>query len=323
MRIVVCRLFLAAWIACLCGCGGGGLGISGGSIPVGRAITGTALLPNSQPVPDGTVSVVTLPAGQVLSTTSTNSSGTFQTANVPSTSDVIVVVKRPSGTTLKTVVSRSTLAANPGTPLNVGQINATTTLVCDAIEQEAGLLSGDTSNIVSNQVGHLKHEADNRHDDEEEQEHQINDDPYRHGHARDLIQTAANSELDDLASNRTTTNANIALGGLIGSVAVLKNSAITPTSGKQTSLVAAQVAGTTYSNATVAAALRAAGVSNANDSAAQNASQKIRRIYPALGRFGTAITPFEAFLIAALPTSQDGFQLDQAHLDTFFTALSL
>jgi hypothetical protein len=230
---------------------------------------------------------------------------------VPSTSDVIVVVKRPSGTTLKTVVSRSTLAANPGTPLNVGQINATTTLVCD------------TSNIVSNQVGHLKHEADNRHDDEEEQEHQINDDPYRHGHARDLIQTAANSELDDLASNRTTTNANIALGGLIGSVAVLKNSAITPTSGKQTSLVAAQVAGTTYSNATVAAALRAAGVSNANDSAAQNASQKIRRIYPALGRFGTAITPFEAFLIAALPTSQDGFQLDQAHLDTFFTALSL
>src|SRR5258706_9736025 len=108
------RLLILPYLALLAGCGATSLGLSGGSIPTGRAITGTAVLPSDQPLASGAVTVTTLATQAQVGSSTTDAAGRFQLTEIPSGSDLVISVKRQGGTTiLKVVVPISTLAQNP------------------------------------------------------------------------------------------------------------------------------------------------------------------------------------------------------------------
>lgn len=305
------------------GCGGGaGLALSGGSVPIGgRSVSGTVLLPNETPVVNAPVTLLTLPSGQVIQTTTTNSSGQFTAKGVPTTNDVEIVVNQPPSNMLSTVISQSTLAANPGQPLNVGDINAYTTVVAEAIQLEQAPAPEDTSSIVFNQQGDLSNEVYGQNYSVQTLQQLISNPNSLMAQALTLMVPSADTELTTYVTNPNQNTAATALNGLLGYLRAVHGCQFHLIGSLRFSLISAQLTNTVYTPDAIAAALNAAGVPGVTSAQVLAASQRERTNITALSTLGNGITPFEALVIGADIQSNGGFHLSGGALNRYLMTL--
>jgi len=307
----------------LSGCGGGGgLGLSGGSIPVGgRVVTGTALLPDGTAVANAQVAVRTIPSGTTIASTTTDASGRFTVQNVPTSGDLSIVVTQPPTNTLESIVPRSSLAMNPDQPLDIGSVTALTTLVAACIHLEHGPAPEDEPSIVMNQKGHLTMQAHDAGYSVEMQKQFIADPSSLNAQALTLIVPAANDELAAFSASPSADTASTALDGILGYVRAAHRRAIHLNESTRSALVSAMLAGKTYTPQAVAAALQSAGVQHVSGVQVTAASVRERTELPALGGASGDLSAFEALVIAADVNTNGGFQLDQHGVDAFLSRL--
>ena len=317
----ICVLVIFSVFA-LAGCGGGGLGLTGGSVPIGgRAVTGTAVLPDGTAVASAAVAVHALPSGSVIQTSTTDTSGRFTFTGIPTGRDISVVITQPPSNTLEAVVPHATLAANPGTPLDIGAVTALTTVVAAAIHLEHGPAPEDSEGIVANQQMHLMMQVHASHYSIDMQKQFIGDPNSLNAQALTLIVPTANIELAAFAAQPNAETASSALNGLLGYVRAAHKRGIHLSGANRIASIDAQLAGKVYSPDVIAAALRAANVQNATSVQVTSASLREHTELTALANLGAGITPFEALVIAADADTHGGFQLDQRAFDTFLMEL--
>jgi hypothetical protein len=314
---------IAAAIA-FSGCGGGGgLGLSGGSIPVGgRVVTGTALLPDGSAVANAQVTVQTIPSGSTIATATTDQTGKFTVQNVPTDSDVSVIVSQPPTNTLQTVVSRSSLMMNPAQTLDIGSVTAITTLVAACIHQEHAPAPEDADSIVMTQQGDLTMEAHDANYSVDAQQQFIQDPASLMAQALSLIVPAANTELETFNASPNTENASTVIDGLLAYVRAAHQRNVHLGNKNRKTLIDSVLAGTTYTPQKVAAALKAAGVKHVTDVQVTAASERERTELPAIGGATSDLSAFEVLVISADVNTHGGFQLDQKGFEAFLAALS-
>jgi hypothetical protein len=317
-RGVYCLAGLA--LVCLTGCGGG-LGLTGGSVPIGgRAITGVALLPNAAPLANAPVTVRTLSTGAVVRSASTDGTGRFTVSGVPTDADVSLTVHQ-AATTLAAVVPQPDLAANGSQPLDIGQVTAVSTVVSQAVQIEQAAGPEDAATGVADQAALLTMQAAAANYSVATQDQIITDPNSLAANALALLLPAANSGLTQLSAKPTARNAGAALTSLLAYLRSQRSGGVHLGSVHRAGLIAAQLMVNQYSAETVAAHLNAAGVAQATEQSVTDASQAERARLTALESFGPGITGFEALAIAADSTANGGFQLDRPTLDTFLTHL--
>lgn len=316
------RALLLCFAWALAGCGGGSLGLTGGSVPVGgRAVTGAALLPDGTAAVSATVTARSVPSGSVIQTTTTDAAGRFTLTGIPTSGDLSVVVSQPPNKTLEAVVPRDTLMTNPGQPLDIGAVTALTTVVAAAIHLEHGPAPEDSPGIVANQRQHLEMQVHDAHYSIEQQNQFIGDPNSLNAQALTLIVPTANTELAAYATQPNADTASSALNGLLGYVRAAHKRGLHLTDASRTALINAQLAGKVYTPEAIAAALRTAGVTSATSVQVTSASEREHTELTALTALGAEISPFEALVIAADVDTHGGFQLDQRMFDTFLTEL--
>src|SRR5579871_1662789 len=283
------------WLA---GCGGVGNSLSGGSVPIGgRTVTGTALLPDSTPAANAIVTIRSLPSGNLVQATTTDSSGRFTLKGVPTNSDMDVIIMQPPSNTLEAIVSLSELTSNPNQPLNIGDINALSTVVAAAIKLEQAPAPEDADSIVFNQVSLLDfqvHDADYSIDT---QKQLISDPNSLNAQALALMVPTANSELTAFVTTPNSSTADTALNGLLAYMRCTHARGIHLSKSLRDSLINAQLMGTLYSPDRIASALQAAGVRQVTATEVSAASQRERSQLTALNNLGGGITAFEALVI--------------------------
>ena len=318
------RLYMGAVAAALllAGCGGGGLGLTGGSVPVGgRAVVGVALLPDGSPAAGSAVAIRSVPAGALLGTSTTDSGGRFTVGNVAADTDLSVVVTQPPSNSLEVLVARPAPGSNTAGPLDVGTVNALTTVVAACLHLEHGPAPEDSHSILANQREHLNMQVRDNGYSVDRQRQWIADPNSLNAEALSLIVPAANTELAAFAANPNMDTASTALNGLLGYVRAAHRRGIRLSDSMRTALINAQLAGRTYAPGTVAAALNTAGVRNATASQVDSASQREHTELSALPSAANGVSPLEALVIAADVDVQGGFQLDQRPLETFLNEL--
>jgi hypothetical protein len=309
--------------ATLSGCGGGGgLGLSGGSIPVGgRVVTGTALLPDGSAAANAQVSVKTIQTGATVATAMTDAAGKFAAQNVPTNGDVSVVVTLPPTGTLQSVVSTTDLMTNPSQPLDIGNVTALTTLVAACIQLEQSPAPEDGPDIVMNQHEHLSKQVHDAGFSVDAQNQFIADPSSLTAQALTLIVPTANNELAAFAANPNQKTARAALDGLLAYVRAAHERRLHISKDNRAAIISSELAGTTYTPQKVAAALRSAGVKNVNQVQVTAASERERTELPGLGSPTSDLSAFEALVIAADVNTHGGFELDQRGFNTFLSAL--
>ena len=315
-------ILLGLSLFALTGCGSGFQSLTGGSVPIGgRAVTGTVLLPDGTAVAASPVTVRSLPSGSVLGTSMTDVNGRFTVSGVPTNGDISVVVTQPPSNILEAVVPRTSLAANPDSPLDIGAITALTTVVAAAIHLEHGPAPEDEERIVANQEPPLLMHVHDAHYSVEMQNQFIGDRNSLNAQALTLIVPTANSELAAFAAQPGTDTAAAALNGLLGYVRAAHKRGIRLNDANRNGLIDAQLAGKIYSPETIVAALHSANVAGATTVQVTSASLREHTELAALADLGAGITPFEALVIAADVDTHGGFQLEQRSLDTFLMEL--
>lgn len=300
-----------------CGGGGGGLAISGGSIPGGGTIKGLIALPNGQPMTNPVVTVKTLTTQQSVAVTTTyQPNGSFTITGAPTNQNLVVVFNQ-SSTTLKASVSKSQFTGV--TTVDLGTVNAVTTVVAQSVEEET-THSPEYENEIVNQKPRLTTQKEDEGEGESELEQEINSSTALDNAVKTLIKTTANTELAALSSSNTTANAQTALVGLIGYVEVVNGGSDDLSAASFSTLVTAQTAGKKYTPAQIVTALAAAGVTTTT-TAVSAADTQQRSALTSFASFGTGITPFEAFVLAAKPVSAGGYGLGSTATTQFVNAL--
>lgn len=318
----VCLSCLLA-IPALTGCGsGGGLNLTGGSVPIGgRAATGIALSPDSSPVANAVVAVQTLQTGVTLQTTQTDDNGRFSLSSLPVDKDILVVVNQPPTKRLAIVVSRVRLATNPNQSLDIGSVTALTTLEAEAIGLEQAHASDESENIVSDQSDNLRIEIEAVGYSQDTQSQFINDRTMLSIRAMSLIVPALNSELDAYVLSPNSATGATALRGLLGYLRVGNEQEIHPSFATQSELIAAQISNKTFSINVIVSALKTANVVEVTPDLVQKASQQERANLSGLKRLGNNISVFEAIAIAGDIRSRGGFGLEQEDLNVYLNTL--
>jgi hypothetical protein len=189
--------------------------------------------------------------------------------------------------------------------------------VAEALEQESSRDPNDTSLIVSTQISVLMQEIDNENQTQDEQDREITDQSILDGAAITLLSRTVNTEIQSLSATMDSSSGTVALRGLLSYIQVVYQRPVRLTQTQFADLVDAQVRRRAYSAAVVAAALQAAGVTNASESAVHAASDQQRGQLPSFALFGSGISAFEAFGIGASQIEAGGFQLDQSTLDVY------
>ena len=200
---------LIVFPALLAGCGGGGgLAVSGGSIPTGT-ITGLLSLPSGQPLTSASASVHILGSVQTSPVNVTvNASGNFVATGVPIGKDIALVFRHGT-TTLKSVLSSSQLQTKQ--PVNIGTVNALTTVVASCIELETDTNPSATGMLVASQTDDLTVEVEGESQTQGEEDLEITDPSELAKSANTAIVNVANTELAALASSSSQNAADSAL----------------------------------------------------------------------------------------------------------------
>jgi hypothetical protein len=312
---------VAAMLLTGCGGGGGGLSVTGGSIPTGT-ITGHLALPSGQPLTSAIVTVTALPSTQVSDAVSTVSlDGSFSVTNLPTGKNIGLRFTQ-SGVTLKVVVPSSQVHGNGAA--NIGQVTALTTVVAQAIEKEtknADLVSVDL--IVSGQLEHLLNEVKAQGSSQSQQELEISDSNELEKSATSAIGSAVNTELVALSATPQHHIADVALDGLVGQISSIGGTDVNIPAQQRVSLISAQLKPTTYTPAVIASALVAAGAPSATVAGVADADTAQRSQLPAWNSINPKITPYEAFAIAANPIGASGFALTPTQVSQFLKNLGI
>lgn len=315
-------LIMAAVAVMLTGCGGGGgLGVTGGSIPTGT-ITGNVVLPSGQPMTSPTVTASVLPSTPVTSVTSTvNPDGTFVVSKVPAAKNIELSFTQ-SGATLKAIVPSAQVQSNK--TVAIGSVTALTTVVAHSIEKETkGKDAATVDLIVAGQADELLKQVKAQNPSQSQQQKDIIDNSELDKSSNKVISGTANSELLDLAATPMHHQADIALDGLVGQIAATGGAALTIAPAQRSSLIQEQLKSTTYTTAEIATALKAAGASSANPPGVAAADAAQRSLLPAWNSIDANITPYEALAIAASPSGASGYALTPAQVAQFLTNLGI
>ena len=320
-RTLVAILLISIFLALLAGCGGGGgLSLTGGSIPPGT-VKGLAVLPNAQPVSIASIAAVALGTGANIPVTATiHANGSFSVAGLPTGTDILVTVKDTSGPAVKTLVPHTLLTT--GSPsADLGQIDATTTVVATALARETAKSPARTQDITTGQSGPLTAEIVAENQTPAQQLSEISDNGVLTAVTNNVIQKVASTELTALAAGVNSSNAVRALDGLTGDIQVRRGGNVTVSSSVWTLLITKQVGGSSYTPGALVTALNAIGITTVTEADITAADASQRAQLPGFNAFGTRITPYEAYAIAASPTSAGGLQLTEAQTNAFLTSL--
>jgi hypothetical protein len=204
--------------------------------------------------------------------------------------------------------------------VDIGTVDAQTTVVAQSLEQEAAQNPDQTAQFVADQLAPLTARYGGEGQNEGDQTMEVDDSGQRSAAAKTLIMDTANTELQALAATPTAPSAAAALHGVIAQLGEMRGSPVHLSGSQQSALVTAQLAGTTYSPATLAADLTAAGAS-ATASGVSAADGAQRAHLSGWAALGAGIGPFEALAVATAPTASGGYALGPGPTGQFLTSL--
>ncbi len=320
-KLAILSTPMAILAATLTGCGGGGLGLTGGSVPIGgRSVSGTAVLPGSVVAANAAVTATVMPSGTSIGSTRTDGSGVFTLHNVPANADVDVVIKPSGGGQLEIVIPRATLGAGGG-PLNIGEVDANSSLVAAALRLEQAPAPEDSDSIVGNQQSILDDQVKNGNFSQQQQNEFVNNPGSLNAQALTLMVPAANASLQALQQNPSQNTASAALNSLLGYLRAAHARDFHMNQGLRQSLLNTATAGTVYTPAQVAAAFQSAGVLGVTPAQVSAASTRERTELTALSTAGGNISALEAMVIAADVSSNGGLQCNQNAITNFLQTL--
>lgn len=299
----------ALWAA---GCGGAGLGLSGGSIPTGT-IVGNISLPSGQPATSATVTANLVSTGQsVAVTSSVNTSGGFWVTGVPLSTDVEIEFQTPSGT-LSTIVPAS--AVTGSAPVNIGVVSAQSTVVAAAIESDVSNQIDAPAEIVTSQLPALDAGAAAAAGSAVEQGREITSSSALSSAVVRLSIIAADSEIANVAKSPNQTTAQISLDGVFGYIGETGGTIPPLTSTERSDLIASLAAGKTHNSSDIVSDLEDVGVST-NSTDFTKADQYQRSQITAFSQF-SGISALEALTVAAGPKSAGCYDLPGSQLEKF------
>jgi hypothetical protein len=303
------------------GCGGGSMSLTGGSVPIGgRAITGTAVLPGSIAAANATVTAKALPAGTSISKTRTDGSGGFTLSNIPGNTDIDIVVATGNGGQLEIIVPRSALSGGMG-PLNIGNVDANSSLVAAALRLEQAPAPEDSDSIVGNQQPILDHQVQNGNFSQQQLNQLIYDPDSMNAQALALMAPAANASISTLQATPSQINAGAALNSLLGYLRAAHTREFHMSADVRQSLLNSAAAGTVFTPDQVAAALASAGIGGKSSAQVSAASTRERSELTAFAAYGSGISALEALVLAADVNTNGGFQCNQNQINNFLQAL--
>jgi len=303
------------------GCGGGGgLSLSGGSIPPGT-IKGFAVLPNAQTVTAAAVTARVISTTQSLTVNTTfNADGSFTVKGLPAATDVAVTLQDSAGHILRTIVPHTLIAAGSSTPVNIGNVTAPTTVVATALQAEGFFDPGRVQDVVTGQTAPLTQSVARQNFTQAQQFQIITDTSTLAQTVNTVIKDTANAELTQLAAAKDTATASLAVDGLSGDIRVRRVGSVKISSALRGQLIQKQVAGSSYTAGGLVSILSSIGVTVTEEAVAA-ADQSQRTQLPAFNALNARITPFEALAIVTSPTSAGGLQLSDVQTTAFITAL--
>lgn len=308
---------LAIALVATAGCGGAGLGLSGGSIPTGT-VTGKLALPSGQAPSNPTTTATEVDTGQSLTVRAElTPSGTFTITGVPVSTDVELTFISGSNT-LKTVIPATEVTST--TPVDIGSVDDATTVAAVAIETEIAAGIDDAATIVSTQFSICAINQGNSGETVNQQNDDIDDPTARKNSANRLIAASFNFEIGNVFAGPSPQNENVAIDGVLSYALETGGTAGRLSTTERQGLVNAEEKLTNYSSTQVAAALMAAGVAT-NAAAVVTADLAQRKSISGFTGFG-GISPLEAVAIAACPSSAGGFNLTSTQLSAFVDSLT-
>jgi hypothetical protein len=328
----------------LAGCGGGGgLSLSGGSIPTGGGgtITGNLALPSGQPLTSATTTVGVLDptvasgiaansqrhsnASSGYSTPSASSndvsvtidnSGNFTVSGVPESKDL--ELQFTNGTvTLLVVIPAS--AVTSSTPVNIGAVNAATTVVAQAVNTDIANNVDTAANIISTQLANFNANQAIAGETQQQQQNDVTNPNARKSSAFKLMVKTADTEIRDVTHSPSNTTGLAVVDGMLAYISAQGGAIETLTSTERQQLITLSMAGHVYTDTQVAAALTAAGVPT-TASAVDQADTTQRSTLHSLASI-QGIPTAEAMAIAGCPSSAGGFGLVPTQFTTFIDAL--
>ena len=318
------RFLLAAPALLTCGllnaCGGG-MALTGGSIPTGgRSISGTAILPGSTVAANASVKATMLPNGSQVAVARTDSSGKFVLPNIPGNSDIDILITPASGGRLEIILSKAVLSGGSG-PLNIGSVDANSSLVAAALRLEQAPAPEDSDFIVGNQQPLLDHQVQNGNFSQQQLNQLINDPDSMNAQALALMAPAANASISTLQATPSQINASAALYSLLGYLRAAHTRDFHMSNSIRQSLLNSAAANAVFTPDAVAAALSSAGIGGKTALQVSAASTRERSELTAFSAYGNGISALEALVIAADVNSNGGFQCNQNQINNFLQAL--
>ncbi len=312
---IVSFVLVSVWLT---GCGGGSNSLSGGSVPTGGdTLTGSITLPDGAAVPAATVTACQLSTGDPITVTANASAGSFTVKNVPTTDDIELTFVN-NGNTFRVIVSQWQLTNS--TTVAVGDVTALTTVVAACIDQEVSAGFDQSSSIVATQISTLMYQVTKRDESQQQQQLDLTNPSDLQHDANATMGASANAMLAALASSPSTQTARPALDAILAYIVASGGTVTRPARQETSALVAEQAAITILTPAQVSSDFAAAGVT-VNAAQVSTADQQQQEDLPSWTLFG-GITPYEALVIAANPTSTGGFQLNSKQLSAFIAALT-
>lgn len=315
-------LFAGSMLAGCGGGGGGGMSLSGGSIPTGGGggtVTGNLALPSGQPLTSATASAITLSNNQTATVNaSIANTGQFTITGVPVSQDLLITFVNGT-TTLEAVVPGTSISSS--TPVDIGQVNASTTVTAQAIQTEVAAGIDNESTIVATQLAAASTNQANSGESQSQQNDDINNSGSRKQSANTLITKTANTQIANLGGHAgSTTAGSAALDGVLAYAVASGGTAPAFSSSQRAQLINAQTGGKTYTDLQIVTALTAAGATVSVTDVDQATQTQLKNLSALSGFRG--IPPLEAIAIAACPVSAGGFGLTAHQQATFVSALT-
>jgi hypothetical protein len=261
-----------------------------------------------------------MPTGSSIGNTHTDNSGVFTLHNVPANADVDIIIRPAGGGQLEIVIPRATLGAGGG-PLDIGDVDANSSLVAAALRLEQAPAPEDSDSIVGNQQSILDDQVKNGNFSQQQQNEFINNPGSLNAQALTLMVPAANASLLALQQHPGQSTASAALNSLLGYLRAAHARDFHMNQGLRQTLLNAAASGTVYTPTQVSAAFQSAGIQGVTPAQVTAASTRERTELTGLSTAGGNISALEAMVIAADVNSNGGFQCNQNAITNFLQAL--
>ncbi|MCL5283648.1 MAG: hypothetical protein M1330_02915 [Armatimonadetes bacterium] len=303
------------------------MSITGGSIPIGRAvpITGQAVLPGNQPAANATVQVTLANSSTNLLPTPvvTNGQGRFQTPPISFDPSLIVIVQTIGTNGYRMLAP---MPVNPtlvgGQPLNTGTVDARSSVVARAVQLEQA--SGISSSITSpNLESRLLNTASSETESESEENDDIHNSHHLDTHAAQLITDTANDAVGDMAQpQQPLSDLVVSMQCIIAYGHVNHGWTVSVSDTTVNRLAKAQLNHTIITPAALKSAMMMAGIMGVHQSGIMGGSVAIRRELGKMSTLsGSGLSPAEVLAIMTVSPSTTGFVISSSQLDAVISNL--